>query len=48
MMEYNDATDFTLMYFSIFNCFLYASVGLKCMSYMRINPKLGQLELLIG
>ena len=48
LMKEDGATYTNLMYFSIFNCFLYASVGLKCMSFMRIQPKLGQLELLIG
>ena len=35
-MEYDNATYWKIAYFSILNCFLYASVGLKCMSYMRI------------
>ena len=47
-MEYDGATYLNITIFSVINCFLYASVGLKCMSYMRIHPKLGQLELLIG
>lgn len=40
-MDLDDVTYFKMMYFSIFNCFLYAMVGLKLMSYMRMQPKLG-------
>lgn len=47
-MEYDDVTYYKMAYFSVLNCFLYISVGLKCMGFMRLQPKLGQLELLIG
>jgi hypothetical protein len=47
-MEYDDVTYDKMAYFAVLNCFLYIVVGLKCMGFMRLQPKLGQLELLIG
>jgi len=47
-MEYDGVTYAKMTYFAVLNVFLYASVGLKLMSFMRLQPKLGQLELLIG
>ena len=47
MEEYNISSEEIGM-FAIFNLVLYLVVGLKMMSYMRLNHTLGNLELLIG